>query len=358
MSFSYYLHPRAGRYVLRMTIKVPQGPSPESILEVAWGFAITRVLSTALDLDVFTSIARGHTTVEALAQDLSCSVRGLSMLLHALTALHYVETTSDGYALSPTAAVFLTTPSPHYIGAYVRHNTNESWSLWAQLSEVVRRGAPARRPVHGAEPDAEFFSRLVQSLHTMSAAAAAAAAATLADTARREPRLVLDVGAGSAVWSLALAQRDAQTRVTAIDLPAVLDRVTRSFVEREGASDRYTFWPGDFHAIDFGDACFDVVILGHVCHGEGAEATRRLIDRGFRALRAAGHILIAEFVPDDDRSGPVMPLIFALHMLALTEYGDTFTFAEYRNWLTDAGFKDVRTVAALAPSPLILATKQ
>ena len=357
MSFSYYLRPRPGRYVLRMSSRAPEGLSPQSILEAAWGFAITRILSTALDLDLFTSMARGHTTVEALTHDLSCSVRGLSMLLHALTALHYVETTPDGYALSPTAAAFLSKSSPHYIGAYVLHNTNESWSVWAQLSDVVRRGAPARGSVHGSEPDAEFFSRLVQSLHTMSVAAAATAAATFDDARRSEPRLVLDVGAGSAVWSLALAKQDARTRVTAIDLPPVLDRVTRSFVEREGATDRYTFWPGDFHAIDFGDSCFDVLILGHVCHGEGAEATRRLIERGFRALRAGGRLLIAEFVPDDDRTGPVMPLIFALHMLVLTEHGDTFTFAEYRNWMAAAGFSDVRTVAAPAPSPLILATK-
>jgi ubiquinone/menaquinone biosynthesis C-methylase UbiE len=122
-------------------------------------------------------------------------------------------------------------------------------------------------------------------------------------------------------------------------------------------SDRYTFWPGDFRDIDFGESSFDIVILGHICHGEGVERTQDLIDRAFRALRAGGQILIAEFVPDDDRRGPLMPLLFALHMLVLTDGGDAFTRAEYTKWLVDAGFVDVRTVAAPAPSPLILATK-
>ncbi len=41
---------------------------------------------------------------------------------------------------------------------------------------------------------------------------------------------MLDVAAGSAVWSLALAKYDPQVQVTIIDLPEVVERVTRSFV--------------------------------------------------------------------------------------------------------------------------------
>ena len=145
--------------------------------------------------------------------------------------------------------------------------------------------------------------------------------------------------------------------MTVIDLPEIVDTVTRQFVDREGASHQFTFSPGDFRKIDFGASCFDIVILGHICHGEGAERTQDLIERAFRALRSQGQILIAEFVPDDDRHGPLIPLLFALHMLLLTDHGDAFTLLEYKKWLMNAGFIDVRTVAAPAPSPLILATK-
>ena len=357
MSFSYYLRDARLRNVSRMRSPVPAPAplSPQPILEAAWGFAITRVLTAAVELDVFTSIARGHTNVNDLAKDTACSVRGLSVLLNALTALKYLETTSGRYSLSPVSAAFLTTTSPHYIGAYLLHNTNESWLTWAQLSDVVRRGEPARQSVHGDQPNAEFFSQLVGSLNTLSEAAAAVAAQAL--TNKTSQRSVLDVGAGSAVWSLALAREDPQTHVTVIDLPEVMDRVTRPFIEREGMSDRFTFRPGDLRQLDFGDSCFDVIVLGHICHGEGAEGTQDLIERGYRALRGGGQVFIAEFVPDDDRRGPLMPLLFALHMLVLTDNGDAFTLGEYTKWLVHAGFGDVRTVAAPAPSPLIVATK-
>jgi len=332
--------------------------SPQPIIEAAWGFAITRVLTTAIELGVFTSIAHGHTTLETLVNETSCSARGLSMLLNALTALKYLDVTSSGYALSPVSAAFLTRTSPHYIGAYVMHNTGESWSAWAQLSEVVRHAVPARQSVHGEQPNVEFFAQLVQSLHTLSAPAAAVAAQVLGNQTPQQMRTVLDVAAGSAVWSLALARQDQQTRVTVIDLPEVINRVTRRFVDREGFSDRFTFRPGDLRQMDFGESCYDVIILGHICHGEGAEGTQDLIKRACRALRRGGQIMIAEFVPDDDRRGPLLPLLFGLHMLVLTDSGDTFTFGEYQRWLSNSGFIDVRTIAVPAPSPLILATKQ
>jgi ubiquinone/menaquinone biosynthesis C-methylase UbiE len=172
-----------------------------------------------------------------------------------------------------------------------------------------------------------------------------------------EKRKVLDVAAGSAVWSLALARHNDRTLVTVVDLPGVIERVTRRFVEHEGLSDRFTFRPGNLRQMDFGESCFDVVILGHICHGEGAEGTQDLIHRAHRALRSGGQILIAEMLPDDDRRGPLLPLLFAIHMLVLTDNGNAFTLAEYRSWLLNAGFSDVGTVPAPAPSPLILATK-
>ncbi|HYR92140.1 MAG TPA: class I SAM-dependent methyltransferase [Terriglobia bacterium] len=338
------------------SVSVP--PSPQPIIEAAWGFAITRVLTTAVELDVFTSIAHGHTKLENLVNETSCSARGLSMVLNALTALKYLDVTSSGYALSPVSAAFLTRTSPHYIGAYVMHNTGECWPTWAQLSEVVRHAVPARQSVHGEQPNVEFFAQLVQSLHTLNAPAAAVAARVLGDQTPRQTRTVLDVAAGSAVWSLALARQDQQTYVTVIDLPEVMDRVTRPFVDSEGFSERFTFRPGDLRQMDFGESCFDVITLGHICHGEGAEGTQDLIKRAYRALRRGGQIMIAEFVPDDDRRGPLLPLLFSLHMLVLTDTGDTFTFGEYQRWLSISGFMDIRTIAVPAPSPLILATKK
>ena len=74
-------------------------------------------------------------------------------------------------------------------------------------------------------------------------------------------------------------------------------------------------------------------------------------------MKEGGQLLIAEIVPDDERREALLPLLFAVNMLAMTTDGDTFTMSQYRQWLQDAGFKEVITVEAPSPSPLSLAHK-
>jgi hypothetical protein len=85
--------------------------------------------------------------------------------------------------------------------------------------------------------------------------------------------------------------------------------------------------------------------------------SKRLFAKAYKALKKGGKILIAEMIPDDNRESAIFPLIFAINMLVHTEEGDTFTLSEYRQWLIEAGFKNVETIQAKAPSPLIIAAK-
>jgi hypothetical protein len=47
----------------------------------------------------------------------------------------------------------------------------------------------------------------------------------------------------------------------------------------------------------------------------------------------------------------------ALNALLGTEEGDTFTFSEYRQWLSSAGFAEVRAMPLDGQSPVIVALK-
>ena len=60
---------------------------------------------------------------------------------------------------------------------------------------------------------------------------------------------------------------------------------------------------------------------------------------------------------NQDRSGPPMPLIFAVNMLAHTENGDTFSFEEISGWLQEAGLVNARKIEPGGPVGLVLADK-
>jgi ubiquinone/menaquinone biosynthesis C-methylase UbiE len=172
----------------------------------------------------------------------------------------------------------------------------------------------------------------------------------------KEKITLLDVAAGSAVWSLPLALRSRRVEVTAVDFPPVLE-VAKKFAGEFGVRDRYRFVAGDIRKTDFGAEAYDLALLGHICHSEGAEWSRRLIDKCFRALRKKGGLIIMDYIADEQRSSELMPLLLALNALLGSEEGDTFTFSEYRQWLLSAGFGEIRAVDVGARSPVILALK-
>jgi len=330
--------------------------SPQAILEVTWAFASTQVVCTALELDLFTCLEDGHSTVKDVAAETGSSTRGIRILLDALVGMKFLEKSGECYLPTQPASRYLSKKSSTYMGGLVLHS-RQLQSNWARLTGVVRTG----RSPHTVETEAdhgEFFAKFVDALHSLHSPAAAVAASELwPENGTARERHVLDVGAGSAVWSLAFAKRDAKAHVTVADWPSVIERVTRKCVARDHVEDRYEYLAGDFRQGDFGKEKFDVGILGHVCHSEGAARTQEMLARLHRALKPGGVILIAEMMPDNERRTALYPLLFAVNLLVNTEEGDVFTFAEYRQWLEEAGFHNVRAMEAPSPSPLIVASK-
>lgn len=323
------------------------------IVDDLWAARESQVLIAGVDLDVFTHISHGHDTAEAVADAIGAPLRGVRRLLDALVGIEYLTKKGGRYGLDPLTARYLVRGKPEYVGGMV-DELKLLWRSWANLSEVVRTGRPVSR-WDDEDTARDMFPRLVSALFPMSLGSARAAAAVLAE---RDPpiRSVLDVGAGSGVWSIPVAERIPGARVTALDFPEVLP-ITRRFAEEHGVADRFTYRPGNLRDVDFGTGEYDLVTAGYVIQTEGAERGRDLVTRAHRALRPGGRLLIAEMIPNDERTGPAAPLVYAMDMVLYTASGDVFTLAEYRQWLVAAGFRTVEAIAIPAPWPLVVATK-
>src|SRR5262245_32852419 len=91
-------------------------PSIGLLWDTFTGYQRTAVLKAAIELDLFTLIAGGTATIEALAARTKAAPRGLRALLNHLVADGFLTRDVDRYALSPTAAAFLDRNSPGYLG--------------------------------------------------------------------------------------------------------------------------------------------------------------------------------------------------------------------------------------------------
>jgi hypothetical protein len=334
-----------------MAAEVNAPVTPERIYQLAWGYAPPLVLEAAIRHRVFDVLDSGAKSLDEIQEATGVSKRGLTAILNALVGFEFLRKDAGNYSLAPESAAFLVSNKPGFQGGLIRHTSEQLLPNWLQLNKIVATGRPAKS-VNQQGPGSDFFQQFVNDIFPMSYPVAQELARHLALAG---PVSVLDLAAGSGVWGIALAQSSEQVRVTAVDWPGVIP-VTRSTVARFGLAERFVFREGDLLEADFGSG-HNVATLGHILHSEGAERSKALLEKTFYALAPGGIIAIAEFLVNAERTGPLNGLIFAINMLVNTDSGDTFSFEEISEWLLEAGFTGVRTIATHGPSPLILATR-
>jgi SAM-dependent methyltransferase len=316
---------------------------------MGWAYAAPMILGAAIEHRIFDLLADGAKTAAEVSRENDASLRGVRAIMNALVGFELLnKDAQERYTLTPESETFLVRGKPSYLGGFLRHS-DQLIPKWLRLPEVVKTGKPATA-MNQEGDGSEFFLEFVGDLFPVGYPSAQALAAAFP-----QARKVLDIAAGSGVWSIPLAQNSKEVRVTALDWSGVLP-ATRRMTERMGVAAQYEFVAGDLNTADFGSG-YDLATLGQILHSEGEENSRALLGKVFRALAPGGTIAIAEFIANDDRTGPPLAMLFAVNMLVNTEEGDTFTVPEITQWLTEAGFVDVRTMEVPAPSPLILASK-
>jgi ubiquinone/menaquinone biosynthesis C-methylase UbiE len=323
-------------------------------MQMAWGYAPPLIIGAAVRHGLFDALATQPRTAAELAEQTRTSPRGVRSIANALVALGLLAKRDNRYALTPESDAFLVSTKPSFQGGLFKHIDTQLIPKWLHINEVVRTGRPPAA-VNQQGPGSEFFEQFVEDIFPMSYAAARTLGQSLNLATSTAPLRVLDLAAGSGVWGIALAQQSPHVRVTAVDWPAVIP-VTRRVATKHGVADRFTYVEGDLQSADFGRD-HNLATLGHILHSEGEPRSRALLKKTFQALAPGGTIAIAEFLSNDDRSGPANAAIFAVNMLVNTDEGDTFTLPEISAWLQDAGFTKPRTLDAPGPSPLILATR-
>lgn len=313
----------------------PQYVPAKNLWNVMWAPMRLQVVLAGLELGIFDALADGGADVKEVARKTKSSQRGTRMMLEELAALEMLKRTGDKYSLTPESAAYLVSSSNVYMGAMLQQSQFIAQS-WQNLAQVVKSGKPVMHVEETAE-GAEFFKNLVRGLYAGSYANANLLLPYLQLDRTRELR-VLDVAAGSAAWSLPIAENLPKANVTVLDLPPVCD-VAREFVDRHSLQSRYDYMEGDLKKLNFGAEKFDVIILGHICHSEGEKGSQRLLAKCAKALRKGGLLVIPDMVPNDKRTGPEFALLFSLNMLLHTTAGDAFSLGQYKQWLKDVGLK-------------------
>lgn len=327
--------------------------------ELNFHFAPLLVLCTALKLGIFAALVQGAKGLGEIASFTACSTRGVRMVLDCMTAMGLVEKKGDTYGLNDFSRRYFLPSGEDYIGQLFI-NCEPLLKLWLTLPEAVKTGRPTLSFTTDEEKTQLEIS-IADALFQVHRACAWRLADLLDGGSSpsgggRAAIKILDVAAGSAVWSIPFALKYDRAQVAAVDLPPVLE-IARKYTRKFGVESRYTFIAADIGESDFGSNEYDWVLLSHICHSLGALRSQEQMGKSFRALRDKGKLLIIDFIPDEERSSELLPLLLAVNALLGAPEGDTFTFSEYRSWLIKAGFSEANMVQVGDHSPIIVGLK-
>jgi precorrin-6B methylase 2 len=159
-----------------------------------------------------------------------------------------------------------------------------------------------------------------------------------------QARVLLDVGGGTGLYSIAYLRHNPELRAIVWDRPEVL-KVAAELAATHGVADRLECRAGDMFADPVPRA--DVVLLSNVLHDWDVPQCQELINRCASALPAGGQLVVHDVFLNDAHDGPLSIALYSAALFCMTE-GRAYSAAEYRTWMTAAGL----TPRTLVPTPI------
>ncbi|MEO5352270.1 MAG: acetylserotonin O-methyltransferase [Magnetococcus sp. XQGC-1] len=325
------------------------------LMEMARGFQKAQTLLTAHRMGVFPLLGHERLAADEVAARLRCAVRGVTILLDALVALELLEKEATLYHNTPFAKQYLLPDGEAYRGGSLEHLCDLQ-KVWSRLDEAVQTGRSTRRPeeqlLAGSAQQNAVFIRAMAEIGRPNARIIA----ENLDLSRY--RSLVDLGGGPGVYCEEILRVNPQMWAVVADLPLTV-ATAQPMVAQGPFAERIAFQSVDLFQ-EGGlllEQSHDVALLSNVLHMEGVESNRLLLNRLHAALNPGGMVIIHEGIIDPSRTAPTDRALFAINMLVNTERGNCYTFAEMSDWLQDAGFVEVQSVACFPQPSLMTARK-
>ncbi len=332
-------------------------PTPEKIMHLGMAFWGSKTLLSAVELDVFTIVAKGPMDAPTLRKQLGLHERSALDFFDALVALGMLERHDGLYSNTPETDSYLDKAKPSYIGEFLAMANRRLYRFWGSLTEGLKTG----RPQNEAKNGGNFFetlygdpARLTSFMQSMTAMSMGSSKAIAQKFPWKDYRTLIDIG--SAQGGLVVEVGKAYPHITGggFDLPAT-GPIFEEYVESCGLRDRFKFIPGDIFADQLPAA--DVLSMGHILHDWDLDQKKTLLKKAYDALPSGGALLVFESLIDDERRENAFGLLMSLNMLIELPGGFDYTGADCRGWMKEAGFRETRVEHLAGPDSMVIGLK-
>jgi hypothetical protein len=331
---------------------------PQKIMQLGFAFAASKTFLSAVELGLFTELAKSPLDAATIGDRLKLHPRGLRDFLDCLVALEIIDRDNAGiYSNTPEADLFLDRAKPSYQGGILEMMNARLFGFWNSLTEALQTGKQQNEAKNAEDQFAAIYAdpkRLEDFLKAMSGISASAAGAIARKFPWSRYRTFIDIGAAQGCVPVQVALVNQHLTGGGFDLPVVRP-IFEKYVAENNLSERLKFSEGDFFHDPLPTA--DVLIMGHILHDWNLEEKKMLLNKAYEALPKGGALIVYEAFIDDERRHNVMGLLMSLNMLIETKGGFDYTAADCSVWMYEAGFSETYVEKLTDADAMVVAIK-
>ncbi|MFI0424364.1 methyltransferase [Spongiactinospora sp. 9N601] len=326
--------------------------TPADIFRLGSMYAMSKVVLTAVEIDLFTALKDGPATAAELCDRLGLHPRATGQWLDVLVTTGLLRREDGRYGNGPAAARFLVKGAPAYVGGFLSRSGEMLYPAWGRFTDTLRTGAPQANDgdFRALVDDPAFLDRFLTMMDSLSGHLGPELAKVHDWTACDS---VADIGGARGNLMSHLVRAHGHLKGMVFDLPQMEPRFD-AHLAALGLTGRAAFVPGDFFKDPLPQA--DALIMGHVLHDWAEDERRMLIGKAHAALAPGGQLLIYDRMIDEEPAD-ADNLLVSLHMILTTTDGTEYTAGECQAWLREAGFKEIAVKPLGRTDTLVIATK-
>lgn len=302
--------------------------TPDKINQLANSFRQSRILLTAIELNLFSVIENHLLTAKEVAEIIDADEKATERLMNVLTAMGFLRKTKNKFYNEQHSRDYLVEGKPGYM-AGLNHIAN-LWNNWNMLTAAVKKGSCVKD--NPGERSEQHWESFIAAMHYRGMHQAKIISYLIE---LQNVKSLLDLGGGSGAFSMGFVKANPNIKATVFDLPPVIP-LTMRYVENEGLSNNFNYIEGDYLKDSF-TGKYDMILLSAIVHINSFEENNDLIKKCAGVLNENGQMIIQDFILNEERLKPEAGALFALNMLVSTKSGDCYTESEIVSWLNNAG---------------------
>lgn len=347
--------------------KVVDTLNPSGIMQVGMGFWASKVVLTAVKLELFTLLANEPLSGENIKEKLGlhCSGRHVYDFLDVLVSLGFLQRKGllddANYSNSVDTGFFLDKKKPSYMGGILEMANNRLYKFWGDLDEGLRTGLPQNEGKGKENGNMEFFTELYKDetklkefMDAMTGIQTGNFIALVNKFDFSRYKTLFDAGGADGWLSIQICLKHPNIQCTTFDLPPV-EPLAKNKIAHFNLSNRITVVSGDFLKDDFQKA--DVITMGNVLHGVDEATKQNLINKAYHAITDGGALIAIENVIDNERRQNTFGLLMSLNMLIENGNAFDYTLNDFEHWTKAAGFKRTELIPLAGPTNAVIAYK-